>query len=227
MSPRTAGKRQRWLSNCSQSLAICDTGAWMFTVTAFGGDWFAVCRSLCSSLAKLSAFASATCLTSCGAYVQSTAEQAHHYRTTTPAARATLSLAAYGCSNRVQPAATGSDVGDGASTAYGRQDIVEWYERNARGVEHGFTLERSLCADGDTELDVAVNGFSPRLASNGLDAEFLDERGSARMHYTDLRAWAGTFGGRRWTPALRWMPVTWIARTMRVTILGNADPDPM
>ena len=67
--------------------------------------------------------------------------------------------------------------------------VTEWYERDARGVEQGFTLEHAGCGDGDdVEVDVGVAGLTPRLAAGGDGVDLLDELGAVRMHYTDLSA---------------------------------------
>jgi hypothetical protein len=101
-----------------------------------------------------------------------------------------LSLSDYGCAGDVRPAGTGVRTESGTRVEYrhAEDDLIEWYERDARGVEQGFTLNRRPCAnrDSDLEIDVKVAGLSPRPAVSGV--ELLDEHGAVRMHYTDLTA---------------------------------------
>lgn len=69
------------------------------------------------------------------------------------------------------------------TTAYG-DDLEEWHDNGAEGLEHGFTLRRA--PDGKRlRLVLAVDGASPR--QDGADIAFADEAGQAVAAYRGLR----------------------------------------
>lgn len=75
-----------------------------------------------------------------------------------------------------------------------RPGIVEWYRWDARGVEHGFTLNRAPDLVRDTALAVhplvltlrAHGGYSATVSSNGSECLFRAETGTASVLYAGL-----------------------------------------
>jgi hypothetical protein len=104
------------------------------------------------------------------------------------ASSASLSLTAYGCVGAPKPVGRATRAEDGQRVEYRHSGVAEWYQRDARGVEQGFTLTDTHCVSKDVELHVTVSGLAPRLAAPGQGVELLDKSGAVRMHYTDLSA---------------------------------------
>ena len=86
-----------------------------------------------------------------------------------------------------QPAAV---VCRGTRMEYDRGSLIEWYDNQAGGVEHGFILKtRPAGAGPDVRLRVAVGGLQPRLSSDGDAAELADGQGNVLLRYAKLKAW--------------------------------------
>ncbi|MGI6496310.1 MAG: FG-GAP repeat protein [Kiritimatiellia bacterium] len=86
-----------------------------------------------------------------------------------------------------QPAAV---VCRGTRMEYDRGSLIEWYDNQAGGVEHGFILKtRPAGAGPDVRLRVAVGGLQPRLSSDGEAAELADGQGNVLLRYAQLKAW--------------------------------------
>lgn len=75
--------------------------------------------------------------------------------------------------------------------AYRHHELVdEWYENDARGLEHGFDVRaRPVDATGRLELVLAVRGdLAPLVDTSGRNVSFLDTRGAAVLRYDGLVA---------------------------------------
>ncbi len=79
---------------------------------------------------------------------------------------------------------------DGDRVTYRFDGIDEWYVNDARGLEHGFTIEHPPAATDDgpwVELQLSVSGdLSPRLSPDGMAVRFDSPRGEPILHYGGL-----------------------------------------
>lgn len=70
--------------------------------------------------------------------------------------------------------------------------LQEWYLNDARGLEHGYTVQRRLSAGDATEqahlmFSFSVRGeLSPSVHADGRDVNFLDEEGATALTYSGL-----------------------------------------
>ncbi len=110
-----------------------------------------------------------------------------------------LSLIAVGREGNIQPVSTPTIHTCDGRTEYHRDHLIEWYERDSRGVEQGFTiLERPALAAptcaGATDADFVTSVFAnrlcvelkvssdltPRMQTGGDGIDFLDPQGATR-----------------------------------------------
>ena len=96
-----------------------------------------------------------------------------------------LELAGIGRGSQLEAPGAGTLASDAARVEIRRPGLVEWYENSARGVEHGFTLERRPAGSGALELELAVRGA--RVAARGLGVAFASSSGR-RFAYDGLVA---------------------------------------
>lgn len=70
--------------------------------------------------------------------------------------------------------------------------VQEWWVNDARGLEHGFTVQERPhgAAKGPLQFDLAVRGtLTVQVAATGLDVHFSDATGAAVVTYTGLKVW--------------------------------------
>ncbi|HNX33240.1 MAG TPA: FG-GAP repeat protein [Kiritimatiellia bacterium] len=78
----------------------------------------------------------------------------------------------------------------GTRMEYDHGNLIEWYDNQAGGVEHGVILKtRPENADSDVRLRVAIIGLHPRLSSDADAIELTDGQGNAVLRYSKLKAW--------------------------------------
>jgi hypothetical protein len=72
------------------------------------------------------------------------------------------------------------------------EGVEEWFHNGPSGLEHGFTLRKSLSPDSG-HLRFVLNvegGLTPRATGSGLGVEFLDAAsGAAVLRYDGLKVW--------------------------------------
>ena len=106
--------------------------------------------------------------------------------------RAGLRLAGYGYGERLRTPAEAKVVGAGNRLEYRREELIEWYVNEARGVEQGFTFAtRPGGAHKGGPLVVALavtGGLDPVLAANS-DVVLLQSRGREVFRYGGLKSW--------------------------------------
>jgi hypothetical protein len=105
-----------------------------------------------------------------------------------------LSVARYGCSQRLQPVSRVEPEGEGNRIAYRRLDpgsgapIEEWYVNGPLGLEQGFSIDAPPCAgEGTIAIEMALDGLAASPRGEGA-AELRDGEGAAALRYTDVYA---------------------------------------
>jgi hypothetical protein len=86
---------------------------------------------------------------------------------------------------------------------YTRDDLVEWWEERAAGLEHGFTLITPPPGDGMLVLDIVIQGAEAIVHQGDGRAATLSRPGYPSLQYAGLAAWDE--GGRS---LLAWMEGT-------------------
>ncbi len=96
-----------------------------------------------------------------------------------------LSLAAVGRAERMEPVGPGEVGSEGARVEIRRPGLIEWYANSPGGLEQGFTVSERFEGEGPLILELAVEGA--RASQNGASARF--EAGTGRrLAYGQLSA---------------------------------------
>lgn len=104
-----------------------------------------------------------------------------------------LRAASYGCDGerRSLPPVLPRTVDDERNrVVYERGPLQEIFVNGPLGVEHVFRATESPCRDGarKLEIDLATHGLRPQADRDRRGAVLQDDRGQARLHYSDLFA---------------------------------------
>jgi hypothetical protein len=72
-------------------------------------------------------------------------------------------------------------------------NVEEWFVNDARGLEHGFTVnQRPALNSPSTTLDFLLGvrgGLRPKVTGDTLGVEFLDAAGATVLNYSGLKVW--------------------------------------
>ncbi len=97
-------------------------------------------------------------------------------------------MRSWGRPGRMEAAGRATPTADGSRVTYERPGLVEWYTNSARGVEQGFTVDRSPAGDGALTIEGQVRGgLRAELRDNAVD--FVDAHGANVLRYTELYVW--------------------------------------
>ena len=107
-----------------------------------------------------------------------------------------LELKSYGLAGQKREMGKGLAIkASGNRVVYLREGgLCEWWVNDARGLEHGFSLEQAPAGANDQEasleFDLAVRGnLRPELSQEGGALRFVDPRGAAIVTYSELKVW--------------------------------------
>lgn len=104
-----------------------------------------------------------------------------------------LGLRDWGRESSTRPGSEGVRRAEGAEVRIERPGVTEWFVRDERGVEHGFTVWERPAGEGALRLELGVDGgFEVEVRPDGLAARL---RGPVVVGYSGLVAWDG--GGHR------------------------------
>ncbi|XYH97831.1 hypothetical protein ACMHYB_60445 [Sorangium sp. So ce1128] len=105
-----------------------------------------------------------------------------------------LSVAGYGCGERLRPVSRVEPEGAGNRIAYRRVDpgsgaaVEEWYVNGPLGLEQGFSIDAPPCAGaGGIAIELALDGLTASPRGEG-EADLRDGEGRAALRYTDVYA---------------------------------------
>lgn len=100
-----------------------------------------------------------------------------------------LQLVGYGQDGQVTAVSPAHLTAVDAQITYTRDNLLEWYTNDARGVEQGFTLLRPAAGD-EWLLDLAVSGnLRPQVVADGQAIGFYTAVGQQVLQYRDLKAY--------------------------------------
>jgi len=106
-----------------------------------------------------------------------------------------LELTAYGTADDLRSVGQGAAVhaaGNRVTYDWGR-GLEEWFVNDARGIEHGYTLQARPAGQAPLVLDLDVHGpLRPELTANGRDVRFLDAAGVSALTYSGLTVFDAT-----------------------------------
>jgi hypothetical protein len=121
--------------------------------------------------------------------------------------------------------------------------VREWYFHDARGLEQGVDLAKKPAGDGPLVVEVAIDGLSPAMASDGRSVELRDARGARVLTYGQLavkggdgRSVASTMAVEHGAIAIRVQdaqaayplavdPLVWALGQAKLTAADGADKD--
>jgi hypothetical protein len=110
-----------------------------------------------------------------------------------------LSLSGYGRGETVVPAGPARLWPSGNRIELDREDVLEWYLNDSRGLEHGFTLTRPpqelgrwMAAGSEALapafLELVVGGtLHPVISDDARSIDFAARKGIAELHYSELK----------------------------------------
>ncbi|MDW3212575.1 MAG: choice-of-anchor Q domain-containing protein [Ilumatobacteraceae bacterium] len=90
----------------------------------------------------------------------------------------------------VVPVATAPSVAGDRVEFVHRATVTEWFRETTAGLQQGFTIGAPTSADPRVEIEVAVDGGTPRLVDE--QSVTIDRVGAAPLAYRELMAWDAT-----------------------------------
>ncbi len=97
-----------------------------------------------------------------------------------------LRLARTGRARALGDAATATPRARVGRVELERGGATEWFEHDARGLEHGFDLANRPPGEGELRLEIATAGLSPLLVEHGARVDLRDDAGRVALSYGEL-----------------------------------------
>ncbi len=98
-----------------------------------------------------------------------------------------IALVAFGREGTLSPPLAADPALTGDRIDFSRGELVEWYTRDPRGLEQGFTLARPPAGTGELVFDLEATGtLTGAIRAEGID--FSDSDGVVRLRYDHLEA---------------------------------------
>ncbi|NIM01108.1 MAG: hypothetical protein GTN89_09370 [Acidobacteria bacterium] len=105
-----------------------------------------------------------------------------------------LELVGYGYAGSLVSAVPGALFAKGNRLEHRRENLIEWYVNDRRGLEQGFTLAAPPPGDRTERLSLklAASGSLTTVVDNESDVRLIDQAGRTVLRYAGLLAWDAT-----------------------------------
>lgn len=101
-----------------------------------------------------------------------------------------MTLQAYGRIGDSRPTGACTTHVEAGRIEFRREELLEWYVNDHRGLEHGFTIRDRIAGCEPLELALGVSGdLTAQIVAGGRDAVFRSADGRRAVSYSGLLAW--------------------------------------